>query len=142
MLRSSLIGPFCLASFLLSDVARACPMPVPDREALVDVGLSSIRDALRVGIYDREGGDPYCQALLGLELSALPSRNVVPRPREIASEVAPVARAYGAKDCEITVWVIDDTDSDYRDGDEECYRGEFRFDGTSWRSVEDDEPCW
>ena len=142
MLRSSLVGPFCLVSFLLSDAARACPMPPPDREALVDVGLSSIRDALSVAVYDREGGDPYCRALLDLHLSALPSRSIVPRPREIASEVAPVAKAFGAKNCEIIVWVVDDTDADFNDDDEECYRGEFRFDGASWWAVEDDEPCW
>ena len=140
MLRSSLVGPLCLASFLLSDAARACPMPPPDREALVDVGLSSIRTALAVAIYDFD--ETYCRASLDLPLSTLPSRSIVPRPREIASEVAPVAMAFGAKNCEITVWVMDDTDADYSDHEEECYRGAFRFDGASWWAVEDDEPCW
>jgi hypothetical protein len=140
MLRSSLVGPFCLASFLLSDAARACPVAIPTREALVDVGLSSIRTALAVSIYALE--EPFCDAMLALKLSTLPSRSVVPRPRELASELAPVAKAFGVKTCEITVWVADDTDADFEDGDEECYRGEFRFDGASWRAAEDDEPCW
>jgi hypothetical protein len=142
MLRSSFVGPFCLVSFLLSEDARACSIAAPDREALVDVGLSSIREALRVGVWDREGGDPYCQASLDLELSTLPSRSIVPRPREIASELAAAARAYGAKECEITVWVTDDTNTDYSDDEDQCYRGEYRFDGASWWAIAGDEPCW
>ena len=141
MNRSSFVRWFCPLSFLFSDPVGACPVSVPDREALVDAGLSSIRDAISVAVYDREG-DPYCQALLDLKLSALPSRSIVPRPREIAAEVAPVAKAYGAKNCAITVYVEDDTDTDFADDEEECYRGEFRFDGASWWAVEDDAPCW
>jgi hypothetical protein len=140
MSRSFLVGWLCSIFVLLSDVSRACPVLTPTREALVDVGLSSIRTALAVSIYALE--ETYCDAVLALKLSTLPSRSVVPRPRELASELAPAAKAFGAKSCEITVWVGDDTDADFTDGDEECYRGQFRFDGASWRAVEDDEPCW
>ena len=142
MQRSSFVGSVCLASFLLSEDARACSIAAPNREALVDVRLSSIREALRVGVWDRAGGDPYCQASLDLSLSTLPSRSIVPRPRELASELAAAARAYGAKECGITVRVMDDTDTDFDDGEDECYRGEYRFEGASWWAVAGDEPCW
>jgi hypothetical protein len=51
-LRASLVSAACLIPLLLSEANSACPiMEIPTAEALVDVGLSSIRTPLQVGIY-------------------------------------------------------------------------------------------
>jgi hypothetical protein len=113
----------------------------PERpRALVDTGLSSIRTPIEV-YADPETDE--CHAMLRLSVEALPSRNLVPVPRELARELVPVAKAFGARTCEIAVWTIDDGASEEERYDEDaCRRGSFRYDGGSWTTIEDDKPCW
>jgi hypothetical protein len=91
VLRTSLVSPACLISLVISELSVACPvMGEPTVEALVDAGLSSIRTPLRLTVYRRDD-DPsggVCIASLDLALSELPSRRLVPRPRELADAVA------------------------------------------------------
>jgi hypothetical protein len=131
-----------LSVLLLPDPTRACPVVEPD--ALVDSGLSSIRTPIQVNYYGGGQDGGFCHARLALELSTLPSRNLVPRPRELAGELVPVAKAFGAKTCEIMVWVNDDLhpDVDALDDAESCRRAEFRYDGGSWWAIGDEQPCW
>jgi hypothetical protein len=77
--------------------ASACPISPPPT-ALVDTGRSSLDADLQVWI-EGEGEEASCGALLSVPLSKVPSRSQVPRPRELASELVPVARSYGAKVC-------------------------------------------
>jgi len=151
VLRTSLVSPACLISLVISELSVACPvMGEPTVEALVDAGLSSIRTPLRLTVYRRDD-DPsggVCIASLDLALSELPSRRLVPRPRELADAVAPVAEVFGVKSCAIGVSVEDDldravaTDSEPEPDGEDCRRGIFEFDGSSWSEVEDDASCW
>ena len=130
--RSFLLIPACLLPLLISNAVRACPMPPPTYEAIVDSGLSSIRSPLHVGVYG-DSADSCCHALLDLPLSTLPSRSLVPRPRELADELVPVMKAFGAKTCEVRVFAIDDRlPEEDRYDEEACRRGEFRYDGSSW----------
>jgi hypothetical protein len=139
-------------AFLPSALANATPIHSTviacgvgsEPDALVDTGLSSIGTPLEVSYYGGGDGEGACRATLHLRLSALASRSLVPRPRELAEELVPVAKAYGAKTCEIFVWLMDDVshDADTVADDEACRRGEFRYDGGSWSTVEDDAPCW
>ena len=147
MQRSYLAIPASLVPLLLSNPATgSCfAMPDPEYEALVDVGSSSIREPLYVATYaaGSGAGDVACRARIMLSDADVPSRRLVPRPRELAESVAPVASAFGAKTCEIMVWM----DASLLAGDgepdpEECQRGTFRYDGGSWSTVEDDAPCW
>ena len=140
MQRTFLLIPVCSLPLLIS-TARACPVAPPDREALVDVEVSSIRLPLEVGVYD-DPDAPWCRALMALAPSALPSLRLVPRPRELAGDLAPVAEVFGVKTCMIMVWVNGESDGAADEPSEECYVGEFRFDGGSWSTVEDDAPCW
>ncbi|TMA35824.1 MAG: hypothetical protein E6J87_02460 [Deltaproteobacteria bacterium] len=140
MQRLLLVLTACLFALLVS-AARACPVMTPDREALVDVEVSSIRLPLEVGVYD-DPDAPWCAAGMELAPSALPSLRLVPRPRELAGELAPVAKVLGAKTCTIMVWLNGESDGAATVPSEECYVGEFRFDGASWSQVEDDRSCW
>jgi len=119
-------------------------MPEPTNEALVDVGSSSIREPLYVATYaGDEGEEDSCLARMALSLSDLPSRRLVPRPRELAEALAPVANAFGARTCAIAGFVEDIPLADDAEPDPEaCQSGTFRFDGDSWSTVEDDAPCW
>jgi hypothetical protein len=142
---SYLAIPASLISLALSSPANACfAMPDPEYEALVDVGSSSIRKALYVATWaaDTGEGDAACRAHMVLSEADVPSRRLVPRPRELAESVAPVASAFGAKTCEITVWLDDSLLAGDTSDPEECQRGTFRYDGGSWSTVEDDAPCW
>jgi hypothetical protein len=130
--------------FPLPGASSACFI-APEPEALVDIGLSSIRTPLEVSWFGAPG-DRSCAATLNLSVSTLPSRSLAPRPREIAEELAPVAAIGGAERCSIRVWVVDDIDPGAEDAGEpdpdQCWIGEFRFDGGSWWSVEEDATCW
>jgi hypothetical protein len=55
-----------------------------------------------------------------------------------------VAKAYGAKTCEIVVWVMDDLhpDADDFEDPDACRSAEFRYDGGSWWAVGEEESCW
>ena len=139
MTRSTLSLATYLVLLSIPNPVRACPV---DPNALVELGLSSISEPLQLAIY----GDPdpsFCRALLFLTASELPSRSLVPRPRELAQELVPVAKLYGAKSCEIVVLVRDDVEpeADRDVADDACQRGEFRFEGDAWWTVEDDAPC-
>jgi hypothetical protein len=131
---------------LFSALANATPIygcPVIEPDALVDTGLSSIRAPLEVTYYGGGEDGGTCSALLALRVSTLPSRSLVPSPRELAEELVPVAKAYGAKTCEIAVWVTDDTDPEADDfAEDACRRAEFRYDGSTWWAVGDEQPCW
>jgi len=108
--------------------------------ALVDTGLSSIPTPLEVRV-DPEGDG--CRASLSLTVSSLPSRRLVPAPRELAEQLVPIARAFGAKKCEIGVFVDDkEAPEAERFGTDSCRRGEFRYDDGSWWAVGEDGPCW
>jgi hypothetical protein len=108
--------------------------------ALVDTDLSSIRTPIEVYI-DREAGE--CNAMLKLAVAELPSRSLVPRPRELADRLVPVAKSFGVKTCEIGVWTYDDRAAEEeRYSEEACRRGKFRYDAVSWSELEDDRPCW
>ena len=141
-----LLLPLALVlSASVQTAALACPVIEPD--ALVDTGLSSIRTPLEVSYYGGDEGDGsggFCTAFLRLDLSALASRSLVPRPRELAEELVPVAKAYGAKTCEIAVWVNDDLhpEVDARADPDACRLAEFRYDGGSWWPLGDERPCW
>jgi hypothetical protein len=127
----------------IQSTALACSFGAVEPIALVDTGLSAIRTPLQVTYYGGDGGRA-CHALLDLSLSELASRSLVPRPRELAEELVPVASAYGAKTCEIVVWVTDDLDleaDEFEDADA-CRRAEFSYDAGSWWAVGDEQPCW
>ena len=112
----------------------------PTPRVLVDTGLSSIRTPIEV-YADRETDE--CHAMLKLSVQELPSRNLVPVPRELARELVPVAKAFGSKTCRISVWAIDDSAPDEdRYSEEACRRGSFRYDGGSWSTIQDDGSCW
>lgn len=142
MKRAFLLVPACLISFPLSRPAAACFVArEPTNQALVDVGLSSIAEPLRVATYRDSEGAVSCVAYL--TLADLPSWRLAPRPREIAGSLEPVAKAFGAETCEISV-VLEDlvrTADDEMDPDG-CQQGTFRYAGGSWSTVEDDAPCW
>src|SRR5262245_17228786 len=108
--------------------------------ALVDTGLSSIATPIEVR------GDPdgsWCRASLNLSVLSLPSRSLVPAPRELAEQLVPIARVLGAKACEIRVFTDDESAPDEeRYGQDACRRGEFRYDGSTWWAVGEDGPCW
>lgn len=134
-------------AFLLAALANATPIystalacpAAPPPVALVDSGLSSLRTPLEVR-YEPGPDGGTCYASLELLASALPSRSLVPRPRELAEELVPVAKAYGAKTCHVAVLVTDGTGaSEDEDG---CWRGEYRYGVGSWTEVEADHPCW
>ena len=116
----------------------------PIQEALVDSGLSSIRAPIHV-VVQGHPPDAYCDATLELSLSALPSRRLVPRPRELARELVGMAKAFGVRTCAIEVWLNDDVSRDAAErvpDDEACRNGMYRFDGGSWSEVIDDRSCF
>jgi len=132
----------CFLAFASSE-GRACGFVSLPPTAVVDTGRSSIDADLEVRI-DGSGDDASCSALLEIPLSKLPSRSVIPRPRELASELIPVARSYGATICQLVVWVLDDTETAGDvDGDSDaCWSGSFRYDSDFWRVETEDAPCW
>jgi hypothetical protein len=124
----------------IADAVLACPV---EPTALVEPGLSSISAPLQLAIYG--GADAgFCRAVLVLAVSELPSRRLVPRPRELAPDLVPVAEVYGAKTCEIVVLVQDDlaSEADRDAADDACRRGEYRYQGDSWSELGADQPCW
>jgi hypothetical protein len=126
--------------FCSSSPASACPVPPPP-DALVGLGLSSIRDDLEVRVHG-EGDARSCHATLDLPVESLPSVGLAPRPREIAPVLAPVARALGVETCTVHVFVSgDDPTWDERDADR-CWYGSYRFDGDFWRTESEDTTCW
>lgn len=139
MARLSLSLATCLILLAVSTPIQACPM---EADAVIDVGLSSISTPLELGIF-RGPDATYCSAWLVLDASALPSRSLVPRPRELAEELVPAAQAYGADTCEIVVLVSDDVESESGSDtdDDACWRGEFRYDGGSWSEIEE-QSCY
>ncbi|HKA15021.1 MAG TPA: hypothetical protein VKH41_08395 [Myxococcota bacterium] len=141
MLRFRIVLSACLyaLSFPIASPAFACPVADPPL-ALVDTGLSSI--ATPIEVYgDPDGGS--CSALLQLAVESLPSRSLVPRPHELAEQLVPVAREFGAKTCEISVWTLDDgLPDDERYSEEACRSGTFRYAERTWWAVGEDERCW
>jgi hypothetical protein len=134
-----------LATYLfvlaIPNPTRSCPV-FPTAEALVDAGLSSIATPLEVACFDGSEG-AYCHASLDLKVSTLASRHLVPEPSELAEQLVAVAQAFGAKTCEIRVWVIDDLDPEAdRYAKDACRTGEFRYEGRSWWAVGDEQPCF
>ena len=125
-------------SLLLATAAPACILAEPRQEALVDAGSSSIREPIHVTVY---GDGDYCYALRDLPHAAVPSRSLVPRPRDLADEVAPVMQAFGVRACTIEVRSADDAGGPDARDEGGCRRGEFRFSGGSWSTVEDDASC-
>ena len=108
--------------------------------ALVDTGLSSIATPIEVR------ADPdrrWCYASLSLSVLSLPSRSIVPVPRELAGQLVPIARAFGATKCRISVFTDDENaPGEERYGKDACRTGEFRYDGSTWWAVGEDGPCW
>lgn len=138
MTRIGLSLASCLLVLSTSSPARACPVD-PFAEAFADAGLSSISTPLEVQLY----GDPdaaRCRARLLLDVSMLASRSLVPRPRELAEGLVPVARAYGAQSCAIFVEEFDGmAEGAARSG--ECRTVEFRYADGAWWPAGDEEPC-
>jgi hypothetical protein len=134
----SLAAWFC--ALIASNPARACPVDAT-ATALVDTGLSALSEPLVFMTYGRPEAS-RCRAVLLLRISALASRRLVPRPRELAELLVPVASAYGVQSCDIFVDAFDDTvPAAERTDEDSCWTGEFRYDGGSWSEVEADQPC-
>ena len=85
----------------------------------------------------KRGASQSCHAVLNLLRAAPPSRNLVPRPSELARELAKVMEVLRVATCSVEVWWADDGEPEER----ECLAAEFRFSGGSWSTVEDDRPC-
>jgi hypothetical protein len=119
--------------------AFSCPVDATP-VALVDTGLSSIPTPIEV----RGGPDgSWCRASLHLSVLTLPSRSLVPVPRELAEQLVPIARAFGMENCEIQIFTDDESaPAEERYGPDSCRRGEFRYDDSSWWAVGQDGPCW
>jgi len=136
MQRSFLVvwgGLFVLS---LSGPVPALSVASSHQEVLVDTGLSSIREPIAVRVYGN-GEYQNCHAVLDLLRAAPPSRSLVPRPSELARELAKVMEVLRVATCWVEVWWADDGEPEER----ECLAAEFRFDGGSWSTVEDDRPC-
>jgi hypothetical protein len=130
------IAAVAFATFT-STSSSACPVSVPDAEFELTIEIPSLPpNEARLSWYDGDDGGG-CQIDVFLELEALPSRRLVPRPAEVLTAVEPWLAAWPARRCDVLV-VVESAAESYEPWS--CRLGSAERSALRWELV-DEGPC-